>query len=195
MDGTDSTRHDAEIVAPVAVQYEPFVVRKYTNEYVRRLLLERHHIRAKLENPGGSVILTASALVDIDRGGVEYSSEIGNSFHLDLIEVEDQLSELSKGDRDTILSYIDGYNDQQAAYYMGVKGGVAIRQRRLRAVTRLVGKLNERSELRGSGNGDTETGREGQGNDPVSPRDIRSTPPIDHQETGDTHEPDRKETQ
>lgn len=175
---------------------EPYAVRQYTNDYVRRLLLERHHIRAKIENPGGSIILTASALVDVERGGVSYSSEIGNSFHLDLIEVEEQLNELSKGDRDTILSYIDGYNDQQAAYYMGVKGGVAIRQRRLRAVERLVGKLNDRrSELGGPSHGDSTTGREGQGNDPLQGRDTRRSQTVNDQETGDTHEPDRKETQ
>lgn len=135
MDSADSTSDYGLTREPEAI--------KYTSEYVRRLLLERHHIRAKLENPGGSVILTQAALPDFERGGMEYSSEIGNSFHLDLMEVEAQLAELPKGQVDALLSHIDGMSSQQAAYYLGAKGGITIRQRRKRGTDAIAGMLND----------------------------------------------------
>ena len=175
MDGTDSTRHYEQI--------EPEAI-KYTSEYVRRLLLERHYIRAKLENPGGSVILTQSALPDFDRGGVEYSSEIGNSFHLDLIEIEDQLSDLPKGQVDALLKYLDGYSSDEAAYYLGVKGGITIRLRWLRAVDRLMGMLNgnqpaDSTDVGRASDTTTDTGREDSQDDPLPRGDSRSTPTVD----------------
>ena len=171
MDGPDRTRHDEQLNVR-----EPTAIRRYTNEYVRRLLLERYHIRAKLENPGGSVILTASALPDVERGGIEYSSEIGNSFHLDLIEVEDQMSDLPKGMQDEIVDWIDGMSSQQAAYYYSAKGGVTIRQRRRRAIERMVKELNGRQSTESEGvgrtrDGDTEARREEESDDPVQGRD------------------------
>lgn len=172
--------------------YEPWEIREFTNDYVRRLLLERHHIRAAVENSGGSIILTAAGIIDSERRDVGYSSQIGNSFHLDLIEVEEQLSELPKGVQNTILSYIDGYNDQQAAYYLGVKGGVAIRQRRLQAINRLVGRLNERRRSResdvigGSSDGDIGVRREAESHDTVQVGDTGQSTPTNDPAQGNT---------
>jgi hypothetical protein len=195
LDGTDRTRYNVE-----QLRDEPEAI-KYTSEYVRRLLLERHHIRAKLENPGGSIILTQSSLPDFERGGLDYSSEIGNSFHLDLIEIEDQLSELPKGMVDTLLDYLDGYDSRSAAYYLGVRGGVTIRQRRMRALERLMGMLNDRvndsTELKSAGNGsnaDVREGREGAPHDDVSSGNVGPTPSISDSEARDTILSDRKET-
>jgi len=174
MDGTDRARHDEPIRA------EPAAL-KYTSEYVRRLLLERHHIRAKLENPGGSIILTASALPDFERGGIEYSSEIGNSFHLDLMEVEEQLSLLPKGDVDVLFTYMDGMNSQQAAYYLNARGGVTIRKRWQRAMERLVGKLNgtKPAGIEGAGrtsDGDASVGRKAESHNSLSRGDSGRAP-------------------
>lgn len=147
---------------------EPNAIR-FTNSYVRRLLAERHHIRAKLENPGGSIVLRASTLID-GQPREDYSSQIGNNFHLDLIEIEDQLSEIPKDQVESLLTHMDGMNSQQAAYYLNARGGVTIRQRRKRAIDRLVGKLNgQRAEgVEGAGRGsnrDSETGRKVQQDD------------------------------
>ncbi len=118
---------------------------KYTSHYVRRLLAERHHIRAKLENQGGSVILTATSRVDADRD-IDYSGQIGNPFHLDLIELEMWMSELTKGERDALEAWSDGMNTQQAAIYLNAKGSIsAIRKRRQRGIEHITGKANDQS--------------------------------------------------
>lgn len=118
---------------------------QFTNDYVKRLLLERHHIRARLTNQGGSIILTATARVDFDRF-VDYSTEIGNSFHADLITLDQHLAELSKGERDALNSYIDGMSSEEAAPLLNARGGVTVRQRRKRALDRLTKRLNEQRQ-------------------------------------------------
>lgn len=58
----------------------------FATRYMRRLLADRDHIREAIMNPGGSVIITG-----VDRfveGTDEYSSQLGNDYHLDLIQAE-----------------------------------------------------------------------------------------------------------
>ena len=141
-------------------------VGEITTEYVKRLLIERHYIYAKLHNPGGSIILRASDIVDHDRP-VGYSTEIGNNFHLDLIELEHALDRLisegtiSKAEVDALLTWADGMNSQQAADFLHAKGSVAIRKRRERGLKKVQDKLSESGEnTRGTSDGDAGERRE-----------------------------------
>ena len=119
---------------------------RYTNDYIRKLLAEAVYIYAKLQNPGGSIILTSTALIDADRG-YEYSSDIGNVFHLDLIELSEQMRRLSRKERDSLWAWAIGLSPQQAAMYLQARGTVrlgpdAIRKRRQRSVNALTENLN-----------------------------------------------------
>ncbi len=58
----------------------------FASRYLRRLFADREHIRAAIISPGGSVILTG--LTRYLEGTDEYSSQIGNDYHLDLIQAE-----------------------------------------------------------------------------------------------------------
>lgn len=138
---------------------EPRAIR-LTNDYVRRLLVERHFIYGSLLNPGGSVILRNDA-ADTERGE-EYSSAIGSSFHLDLIDLDNALREaiadgdITKEELQAILTWVDGMNSQQAAVYLGIPhGAVRIRKRRSRAINTLQERLNggPTQDARGTGNG------------------------------------------
>lgn len=113
----------------------------YTTEYVKRLFAEWQYIYAKLINQGGSVVLTASALVDHDRG-VEYSTEIGNSFHCDLIDLAEKLKKLSKAEVQALFAYAEGMSSDQVAPLLGAKGGVTIRKRQSRAVHKATDLMN-----------------------------------------------------
>lgn len=132
MDGTASTSNSV----------------RYDSGYVRRLLLERHHIYAKLTNPGGSIILRGTALVDHDRP-LGYSTEIGSDFHLDLIElgmVFDYLIEekgLTKKEIRTLLTVLDGMDSRQAAEYLNATGTVSVRKVRERGIRKLRDTFNE----------------------------------------------------
>jgi hypothetical protein len=131
----------------------------YTTEYVRRLILERAFIYAKLYNPGGSVILRTSDIVDHDRA-LGYSTEIGNTFHLDLIELEMALQELvdnklyTKKEIESLLTWFDGMSARDAADYMHTRGAVNVRAMRKRALRKLHRKL-EGGDIRGTGDSDT----------------------------------------
>lgn len=89
----------------------------------RKYLLERHHIRAKLFNPGGSVLLTASALVDADRTEM-YSGQVGSEAHLDLLESEQEIQNLlnagliSVKDLLDILEWFDSFDALAASKYL-----------------------------------------------------------------------------
>lgn len=123
---------------------------RYTTDYVRRLLVERVYIYAKLHNPGGSVILRASDIVDHDRP-VGYSTEIGNTFHLDLIELEQRFQELvdeglySKKEINALLTWADGLTSQQAADYLHARGAASVRKLRERGVKKLHKRLEDGS--------------------------------------------------
>lgn len=58
----------------------------FATRYMRRLFADRDYIRAAIMNPGGSVILTGVSR-DLE-GADEYSSQLGNDYHLDLIQAE-----------------------------------------------------------------------------------------------------------
>lgn len=134
--------------ATLAQEYLNPEALKYTNKYVRRLLMERHNIRARLENPGGSVVLTASALVDAERGE-EYSCSIGSAFHLDLIEAETQVNELigsrtiTKRQAAALLSWFDGLDTLQASKFLQIEPST-IRSMRSQALHKVTKGMNER---------------------------------------------------
>lgn len=143
----------------------------YNNDYMRRLLIERPYIRAKLENPGGSVIQTG---VTADTEALtEYSSQIGSSFHLDLIETEMQLSDLPTEEQQVLLAWAEGMSAKQAALYFSAKG-TAVRKRRERTISGLTQKMNDGSrtnDIGGTSGRDSEQGRSPQGE--VPPKDGR----------------------
>jgi DNA-directed RNA polymerase specialized sigma24 family protein len=111
----------------------------YSNDYLRKLLVERPRIRAKLENPGGSIIMTGvSAMTEQSN---EYSPQIGSSAHLDLIEMELHFDALPRDQQDALLQWALGMTAQQAAYYNDVKGSV-FRKRRQRGIDKMVESMN-----------------------------------------------------
>ena len=102
--------------------WEPNAV-QWTTDYLKTLLIERHNIRAAIENPGGSIITGGVAqAADADQLP-SYSSELGNSSHLDLIEAETELSRFDARDRIELLAWCDGLSPKQAADWANIKGG------------------------------------------------------------------------
>jgi hypothetical protein len=105
-----------------ATWYDPRSV-YWTPDYLKKLLIERHNIRAAIENPGGSVI-TAGAAQAADADNLpSYSSVIGNDFHLDLLEAEREVNTLELTDRIELLAWCDGLTPKQAAQWANIKGG------------------------------------------------------------------------
>ena len=117
-----------------AQYYDPELpVTRRSADYFVRLLVERHGIRAALENPGGSVILTNVASKTETEASQHYSSMLGNDIHLDLIEAEKIVSELPGDQRKALLDWVDGLSSRQTAMYASVKPR-AIRARRATAL-------------------------------------------------------------
>lgn len=148
----------------------------YTSEYVRRLLVERRFIYAKLYNQGGSVILRDTDIVDHDRP-TGYSTEIGNSFHLDLIQLEIEFEaavearELTIKQVNALLTWADGMTSQQAADYLHARGPVSIRKLRSKATAKLKDRMNDAARPKGTGrtgNGTIGARRERQQDDIIS---------------------------
>lgn len=125
----------------------------YSNDYVRKLFLESPYIRARLENPGGSVILRGTA-ADTEAPQ-EYSSQIGSGFHLDLLEAEIKFAELPPEQQAALAAWRDGVSAKEASMYFAAKGAV-IRKRRERGVDTMAKKLNDED---GQTNGHRGTGR------------------------------------
>lgn len=111
----------------------------YTSDYMRKLLIEAPRIRAKLENPGGSVILTNAAASTEQQS--DYSTQIGSGFHLDLVETESYLADEPIEQQRTLILWVLGLSAQQAAMYHSAKGTVESK-RRDRAVKTLTKKMN-----------------------------------------------------
>jgi hypothetical protein len=106
----------------VAFWYEPRSI-NWTTDYLKKLLIERHNIRAAIENPGGSIIIGGPAqAADADQLP-SYSGMIGNPFHLDLIEAETEVRYLDKQDRIELLAWCDGLTPKQAAQFANLNGG------------------------------------------------------------------------
>ena len=132
--------------------YEPRSV-QWTTDYLKKLLIERHNIRAAIENPGGSVI-TASVGQAADADSLpSYSSELGNGAHLDLLDAENEVNALDLQDRIELLAWCDGLNPKQAAQWANIKGGRvrtstngAARKRLQRTVQAVTAKANEHED-------------------------------------------------
>lgn len=58
----------------------------FASRYMRRLIADRDYIRSAVLNPGGSVVLTG--VTRYLEGTDEYSSQLGNDYHLDLLQAE-----------------------------------------------------------------------------------------------------------
>jgi len=115
----------------VLQEYQDPEVLRCTTEYFIKLLLERHAIRAALLNPGGSVILTGvTARTDESQ---HYSSIMGNTLHLDLLEAEAVVDSLPKGQREALYQWADGMTSLESSQWLGVKPD-AIRKRRERGL-------------------------------------------------------------
>lgn len=112
----------------------------YTNDYVRKLFLESPYIRARLTNPGGSVILRGTAAST--ETPQEYSSQIGSGFHLDLLETEIKFDELPEDQQAALLAWRNGISPKEASMYFSATGPV-LRKRRERGVNALTEKLND----------------------------------------------------
>ena len=114
---------DASVAYEVAAGWwEPNSV-QWTTDYLKTLLIERHNIRAAIENPGGSIITGGVAqAADADQLP-SYSSELGNASHLDLLEAESEVKRLNARDRIELLAWCDGMTPKQAANYANLRGG------------------------------------------------------------------------
>jgi len=123
---------------------DPPVVR-WTTRYLKRLLIERSAIRARLENPGGSIILMATEQLTQSP----YTPVVGNDFHLDLIEAETVINELPLGDRITLLDWVHSLTPAQIEEYLDSRGPVKRRsmQRQAERKAEVIAEtLNDREE-------------------------------------------------
>lgn len=144
--------HAGSAYEVVSGWYEPSIVR-WTTDYLKKLLIERHNIRAAIENPGGSIITGGAAqAADADQLP-SYSSEVGNTFHLDLLEAETEVSRVEARERMELLAWCDGLTPQQAAEWANIRGGrirsvnrEAARKRIQRTAKTVVDKANENED-------------------------------------------------
>jgi hypothetical protein len=112
----------------------------YTTQYLRRLIAERAYIRAALYNHGGSIITHGSSL-DLEGQDV-YTSQIGNDFHLDLVEAENIMAtEMSPEQRQTLLQWAEGV-DERTANELAQSKGRTVHMRRKRAIGKLTEKMD-----------------------------------------------------
>lgn len=95
----------------------------WTTHYLKKLLIERHAIRAALEHPGGSIITAGPAQAADVNELPSYSGVIGNDYHLDLIEAESVVNSLEVRDRIELLAWCDGLSPREAAQWANIKGG------------------------------------------------------------------------
>lgn len=108
--------------APVLESWEEPRSVRWTTGYLKRLLIERHAIRAKLENPGGSVIVSSVRKAETEAV-TEYSSVIGNDYHLDLLDAEMVVNGLPAVERVRLLLWCDGLNARDAAQFASARPG------------------------------------------------------------------------
>lgn len=177
-------RYEKDLPA-YTVDDEPQAVWDMT-KYLRRLIIESPYIRARLNNPGGSILLLPSS----EPERLAYGTTIGNDAHLDLIEAESVMNrDFSQGERDEIKRWAQGFTSTQAAEYHGVKNGAVMRKRRERLIAKLETRMNGR--VGGTGDGDTAAGVEGQPQQPAQGRDSGRETPEASPQAGDTAEFDR----
>lgn len=117
----------------------------YTTAYLRRLIAERAYIRAALYNHGGSII-TRGVSLDLE-GQDQYTSQIGNDYHLDLVTAEDIMaSEMPKEQRDTLLQWAEGVDEKTAnelARSTAQPKSRVMHMRRKRALERLTKRMED----------------------------------------------------
>lgn len=136
----------------VTIWYEPRAI-SWTTEYLKKLLIERHNIRAAIENPGGSIITGGVAqAADADQLP-SYSSDIGNTAHLDLLEAETEVGLMDRQDQIELLAWCDGLSPKQAAQWANIHGGKvrssgteAARKRLQRTVKAVTAKANDNDD-------------------------------------------------
>ncbi len=154
MDNRSSTDQPRESASKVI---DDALAASYTTQYLRRLIAERAYIRAALYNHGGSIITHGSSL-DLEGQDV-YTSQIGNDFHLDLIEAENvMVIELSKEQRDTLLEWSLGVDERTANDLVRATNeprSRVIHMRRKRAIERLTEKMKDDGQSRGTSGGVT----------------------------------------
>lgn len=127
--------------APILGSWEEPKSVRWTTAYLKRLLIERHAIRAKLENPGGSVIVSSARKAETDAT-TDYSAVIGNDYHLDLLDAELVVNELPVLERLRLLLWCDGLNPTEAAQFASVRPA-ALRKSRERTSKKIVEQLND----------------------------------------------------
>lgn len=136
----------------------------YTTAYLRRLIAERAYIRAALYNHGGSII-TRGVSLDLE-GQDQYTSQIGNDYHLDLVTAEDIMAnEMPAQQRDTLLQWAEGIDEKTAnelARSTAQPKSRVMHMRRKRALERLTKRM-ENGELGGAGGSTSEGVRESEG--------------------------------
>lgn len=125
------------------IQEEP---ERFTPTYVKRLLIERHAIREAITNPGGSIIVNQARKAELDAL-TEYSSIIGNDWHLDLLDAEEAIEVLEPEAREALLLWCDGLSASEAARFYSTKkrksiSKDAVKMRVNRATEKLVEELN-----------------------------------------------------
>lgn len=82
--------------------------------------MERSAIRARLENPGGSIILMATEQLTQSP----FSPVVGNDFHLDLIEAEAEVNNLPVADRYALLDWVHNLTPAQMEEYVEARGPI-----------------------------------------------------------------------
>lgn len=136
----------------------------YTTAYLRRLIAERAYIRAALYNHGGSII-TRGVSLDLE-GQDQYTSQIGNDYHLDLVTAEEIMSnEMPPQQRDTLLQWAEGIDEKTAnelARSTAQPKSRVMHMRRKRALERLTKRM-ENGELGGASGGASEGVRDSEG--------------------------------
>src|SRR6266568_3303500 len=105
---------------PVIESWEVPASLRSLSPYLKRLLIDRHYIRARIDNPGGSVIMGAAQRVELEATN-QYSTVLGNDYHLDLLEAEKTLSELPGDEQFRLLRWCDSLPPQIAAEFASVR--------------------------------------------------------------------------
>lgn len=117
----------------------------YTTAYLRRLIAERAYIRAALYNHGGSII-TRGVSLDLE-GQDQYTSQIGNDYHLDLVTAEDIIvDDMPKEQRDTLMQWAEGVDEKTAnelARSTAQPKSRVVHMRRKRAIERLTERMQD----------------------------------------------------
>src|SRR6266568_638887 len=129
---------------PVIESWEVPASLRSLSPYLKRLLIDRHYIRARIDNPGGSVIMGAAQRVELEATN-QYSTVLGNDYHLDLLEAEKTLSELPGDEQFRLLRWCDSLPPQIAAEFAQkiVARRPGPRKRRADGVAlRMIGILN-----------------------------------------------------